>query len=70
MSSFIIDKVNELAKLNDILFVDFVSVDQNTTFEDMDFHRVRGSIRLTSENVLLPSEIEQARQEVLHLDFA
>jgi len=70
MTSYLNDKIDSLSKDIDVLFYDYISIDNNTSFENIDFHRVRGSVRMTSEKILLPFEIEVERKKVIQLDFA
>lgn len=70
MNSVLENKVRSLTHDEDVVFVDFSDVDEGTSLKDLSFHRVRGSVRLTSGRVLLPFEVNRAKKKVLGFNFS
>jgi hypothetical protein len=73
MTSLLDNKINDILKsmdIVDVLNMDYIQIDGNTRLFNLDFHRTRGSVRMTSENLLFPYEVEEARDKVIHLDFS
>lgn len=69
MNQIIIYKLCELKGTDNILSLDFKPISEKMKFKDINFRRVRGSIRLSNSRILLPNDIAKARKKVLNLSY-
>lgn len=54
------------ASYRDLLYKNYESISPDSTSKDLNMHRVRGSVRLTMGKVVMPSDVAQLRNRVLH----
>jgi hypothetical protein len=53
----------------DLAFTDYKSIDSKSLIADVNSTRVRGSVRLATNQIILPSDVEKDRRTVLGFTF-
>ncbi len=61
---------SEEVRLSDVLLSEYKKLDSSINLENINFQKVRGSIRLMLKRVLTPSEIQALKNKVISIDFS
>jgi len=57
--------LKEIVGSDDVLNTDYKSVDRDTSYSELDFAKVRGSVRLYIKKVLTPEEADKQIESFL-----
>lgn len=69
MNTFLEEKIKAEAKSDNILLSDYKDLDENIGPENLNFQKVRGSVRLLLRKVFTPRDAKSLKKKVLSLDF-
>jgi hypothetical protein len=69
MNQYLKQKLDAKIKSEDILLSDYKDLDENLCLEDINFQKVRGSVRLLLRRIYTPKDAKQLKEKVLAMDF-
>lgn len=69
MNNYLKNKLEKILNTKNFISADFMKIDDTLTVNNINFHEVRGSVRLIAKNVLTPAEVKKQKERILNFNF-